>query len=232
MEIIEGDFDIFTQMETLTLNNGIKYIVGAFHQCSELKWLYIPPSVIECSGFSAFGGRSIHIPNGEMKDLGSATSFYNCPNLTMMGCESMKLETVYAGSFFNCPKLKEVYFAHMFTMENNCFSSCDSLEYFKFPSTIKWVGNGCFTNSSNLKTIDFGEDIEHIGTNLAYDDIPDNQVWEKVIIRNTTPPQWLGRPSDLTNKTIYVPDSALTTYQEEWTDVSTIIRPLSEYIEE
>ena len=230
MEIVEGDFDAMTQMEQLTINDGVKYIVGSFHSAYALKWLILPPSVIELSGFSAFGGKSIHIPNGELKEMGGVVTFNNCPNLTMLGCESMKFETLHV-SFIGCPKLKEVYFAHMFTMEDGCFQDCDSLEYFKFPSSIKWVGNNVFKNCDNIKTIDFGESIEHIGNYLAYSSTKDDEVWEKVIIRNTTPPQWLGRPTILTNKTIYVPDSALTTYQEQWTDVATIIKPLSEYSE-
>ena len=227
MEIVEGDFDVMTQMEQLTINNGVKYIVGSFHNAESLKWLILPPSLIELSGFSAFGGKSIHIPNGELKEM---AGFGTCPNLTMIGCESMKFETLHS-SFGSCPKLKEVYFAHMFTMEDRCFQYCDSLEYFKFPSSIKWVGNYAFNGCKNLKTIDFGESIEHIGNYLAYDSSKREETWEKVIIRNTTPPQWLGRPTNLTDKTIYVPDSALTTYQEQWTDVATIIKPLSEYSE-
>ena len=31
---------------------------------------------------------------------------------------------------------------------------------------------------------------------------------------------------------IYVPDSSVTLYQEQWTDVASIIKPLSQYVEE
>jgi hypothetical protein len=129
--------------------------------------------------------------------------------------------------------LKEVYFAHLVRIENDSICGNESLEYIKFPNSLTWIGDNCLQDNG-LKTIDIGVSITHIGTNFGCTLLNTRWIptWEKLIIRNTVPPYWNDRPTDLTNRTIYVPDGSVTFYQERWTDVASIIKPLSQYVEE
>lgn len=234
MTLVDNDFHQMLNLETLIINEGVNEVSASFYDLPKLKTVYIPKSVTKFSGADNWGVKSIHIPDGNLKNISSTNvggSFSRFPNMTMFGSDSQVLERL-KGLNGN-PKLKEVYFAHLVRIEDDSICGNESLEYIKFPNSLTWIGDNCL-QESGLKTIDIGDSITHIGTNFGCTLVTTRWIptWEKLIIRNTVPPYWNDRPTDLTNRTIYVPDGSLTFYQERWTDVASIIKPLSQYVEE
>ena len=234
MTLVDNDFHVMPNLETLIINEGVNEVAGCFHEMPKLKTVYIPKSLTKFSGADNWGVKSIHIPNGNLKNIERTSiggSFSNFPNMTMFGCDSQVLEAFEGLN--NNPKLKEVYFAHLVRIEDDSICGNESLEYIKFPNSLTWIGDNSLQRGK-LKTIDIGDSITHIGAHFGSqtsDGINWTPTWEKLIIRNTVPPYWNDRPTDLTNRTIYVPDSSVTLYQEQWTDVASIIKPLSQYVE-
>lgn len=234
MTLVDNNFHIMPNLETLIINEGVNEVAGCFNDLPKLKTVYIPKSVTKFSGAVNWGVKSIHIPDGNLKNIESTNvggTFSRFPNMTMFGCDSQVLETL--GGLNSNPKLKEVYFAHIVRIKDGSICGNESLEYIKLPNSLTWIGDNCL-QKSGLKTIDIGDSITHIGTNFGCTLVTTRWIptWEKLIIRNTVPPYWNDRPTDLTNRTIYVPDGSLTFYQERWTDVASIIKPLSQYVEE
>lgn len=234
MTLVNNDFHQMLNLETLIINEGVNEVSASFYDFPKLKTVYIPKSLTKFSGADNWGVKSIHIPNGNLKNIERTSiggSFSNFPNMTMFGCDSQVLEAFEGLN--NNPKLKEVYFAHLVRIEDDSICGNESLEYIKFPNSLTWIGDNSLQRGK-LKTIDIGDSITHIGVHFGSqtgDDINWTPTWEKLIIRNTVPPYWNDRPTDLTNRTIYVPDSSVTLYQEQWTDVASIIKPLSQYVE-
>lgn len=234
MTLVNNDFHQMPNLETLIINEGVNEVSASFYDFPKLKTVYIPKSLTKFSGADNWGVKSIHIPNGNLKNIERTSiggSFSNFPNMTMFGCDSQVLEAFEGLN--NNPKLKEVYFAHLVRIEDDSICGNESLEYIKFPNSLTWIGDNSLQRGK-LKTIDIGNSITHIGAHFGSqtsDGINWTPTWEKLIIRNTVPPYWNDRPTDLTNRTIYVPDSSVTLYQERWTDVASIIKPLSQYVE-
>ena len=234
MTLVNNDFHQMLNLETLIINEGVNEVSASFYDFPKLKTVYIPKSLTKFSGADNWGVKSIHIPNGNLKNIERTSiggSFSNFPNMTMFGCDSQVLEAFEGLN--NNPKLKEVYFAHLVRIEDDSICGNESLEYIKFPNSLTWIGDNSLQRGK-LKTIDIGDSITHIGAHFGSqtsDGINWTPTWEKLIIRNTVPPYWNDRPTDLTNRTIYVPDSSVTLYQEQWTDVTSIIKPLSQYVE-
>lgn len=235
MTLVDNDFHVMPNLETLIINEGVNEVAGCFNEMPKLKTVYIPKSVTKFRGADNWGVKSIHIPDGNLKNIERTSiggSFSNFKNMTMFGCDSKVLETFEGLN--NNPKLKEVYFAHLVRIGNTSINRNESLEYIKLPDSLTWIGDDSLQRGK-LKTIDIGNSITHIGAHFGSqtgDDINWKPTWEKLIIRNTVPPYWNDRPTDLTNRTIYVPDSSVTLYQEQWTDVASIIKPLSQYVKE
>lgn len=234
MTLVNNDFHQMLNLETLIINEGVNEVSASFYDFPKLKTVYIPKSLTKFSGADNWGVKSIHIPNGNLKNIERTSiggSFSNFPNMTMFGCDSQVLEAFEGLN--NNPKLKEVYFAHLVRIEDDSICGNESLEYIKFPNSLTWIGDNSLQRGK-LKTIDIGDSITHIGAHFGSqtsDGINWTPTWEKLIIRNTVPPYWNDRPTDLTNRTIYVLDSSVTLYQEQWTDVASIIKPLSQYVE-
>lgn len=234
MTLVDNDFHSMLNLETLIINEGVNEVAGCFFDMPKLKTVYIPKSITKFRGADNWGVKSIHIPDGNLKNIERTSiggSFSNFQNMTMFGCDSQVLETFEGLN--NNPKLKEVYFAHLVRIGNTSINRNESLEYIKLPDSLTWIGDDSLQRGK-LKTIDIGNSITHIGAHFGSqtgDDINWKPTWEKLIIRNTVPPYWNDRPTDLTNRTIYVPDSSVTLYQERWTDVASIIKPLSQYVE-
>lgn len=234
MTLVNNDFHQMPNLETLIINEGVNEVSASFYDFPKLKTVYIPKSLTKFSGADNWGVKSIHIPNGNLKNIERTSiggSFSNFPNMTMFGCDSQVLEAFEGLN--NNPKLKEVYFAHLVRIEDDSICGNESLEYIKFPNSLTWIGDNSLQRGK-LKTIDIGDSITHIGAHFGSqtsDGINWIPTWEKLIIRNTVPPYWNDRPTDLTNRTIYVPDGSVTFYQERWTDVASIIKPLSQYVE-
>ena len=234
MTLVNNDFHQMPNLETLIINEGVNEVSASFYDLPKLKTVYIPKSVTKFRGADNWGVKSIHIPDGNLKNIERTSiggSFSNFPNMTMFGCDSQVLEAFEGLN--NNPKLKEVYFAHLVRIEDDSICGNESLEYIKFPNSLTWIGDNSLQRGK-LKTIDIGDSITHIGAHFGSqtsDGTDWTPTWEKLIIRNTVPPYWNDRPTDLTNRTIYVPDSSVTLYQEQWTDVASIIKPLSQYVE-
>ena len=234
MTLVDNDFHQMLNLETLIINEGVNEVSASFYDLPKLKTVYIPKSLTKFSGADNCGVKSIHIPNGNLRNIEGTSvggSFSRFPNMTMFGSDSQVLERLKGLN--DNPKLKEVYFAHLVRIEDNSICDNESLEYIKFPNSLTWIGDNCLQDNG-LKTIDIGDSITHIGTNFGCTPFNTRWIptWEKLIIRNTVPPYWNDRPTDLTNRTIYVPDGSVTFYQERWTDVASIIKPLSQYVEE
>ena len=146
------------------------------------------------------------------------------------------------------------FFTSIVTLNNSAFSWCSSLREIILPQNIIHIGEGAFLNTAiekliipegcktcdsslvseniNCKLIDFPSTMISIGAR------PTNKgsLQLTVICRAITPPTFSGSWSyNNSGKpiAIYVPDASVSAYRTAtgWSSSSSIIHPLSEYIE-
>ena len=86
----------------ISTNSNLMIIgLGAFHDCTSLDNIYIPPKVIELDNIGATTSRS--------GSKGGNGSFYSCPAITTLKF-SRGLTRIYNGTFINSNNISEVYY--------------------------------------------------------------------------------------------------------------------------
>ena len=202
---------------------------GAFEQCPNLESLNLPKlnSAAEYAFYACPKLTDIQLP--KVTTIGDYT-FNDCdalkevhlPELTVMGWGSFennalletadmpKLTNVREYGFYACPKLKDVYLPSVTHIEWNGFLECTGLEEIHLPNTTHF-GIDAFVRCTSLRTAIF----------------PKAQTFERGIFYQCgaitsltlgpTPPSlgpynFDGTPGA---KTLYVPASAINTYDPE-----------------
>ena len=192
---------------------------GAFRQCSKLKYVILPDTLITI-GQEAFRGcsklESINFVNSI--EIIEAYAFSACKNLKIDNLSLPNLKSLGNGAFGFCEKLINVEDLGSITTipasngsgSSKTFADCAGLKKVKIPQTVTTLGT---------------TDTPFFGCNAL----------EQVIIYAETPPSCGANTMFNTAllKAIYVPDGCVTAYQEAtvWANYASYIKPLSEFVE-
>lgn len=226
-QLIYGNsFDQNTTLQNITLPNTVTQIgktnvqESGFFGCSSLKTITIPDNCI----------------------IGQ-TAFKNCTNLqSVYFGHNCNTSDAY-GAFVNCSSLSTVVLNEINSITTSMFDQCTSLTSIgKIPTSVTWIGSCVFvgTNISQIqfepggtspliieggtsgwrpgtfrslsqmqeKTICFPERLSQIKTNAL---ACDNKI--NFAFTTTTPPTVTGDLGYVDESWLYVPNSALATYQ-------------------
>ena len=192
---------------------------GAFRQCSNLKYVILPDTLITI-GQEAFNScsklESINFVNSI--EIIEAYAFSACKNLKIDNLSLPNLKSLGNGAFGFCEKLINVEDLGSITTipatngsnSSKTFINCKGLKKVKIPQTVTTLGT---------------TETPFFGCNAL----------EQVIIYAETPPS-CGANSIFNTaslKAIYVPDGCVTAYQEAtvWANYASYIKPLSEFVE-
>ena len=169
----------------------VRYIGNsAFSNCSYLKSVTIPPSIIKI-GRSAFAGcpiKELVIPDSvtEISGENGFGAFENCTMLesvvigngimeieqdTFRGCTYLESVTIgnaavtigeYA--FYDCSYLNILTFGEcVYEIGSYAFGNCTSLTEITFPSSLRTIGNGAFNGCEHLSSVIFNDGLKTVG---------------------------------------------------------------------
>lgn len=209
----------------------IGYSEGTFQDCTSLTSIVIPPTVTTIG----------------------ASSFDGCSNLVQIQCTWENITFLGNGAFSGRPDWNFIInFANLTKLGSNAFGSRSSrgIRQIYFPKMTTTQRDSYYSSNSY-----YDGDYSSITSDLIY--LRDIQklypgtfsltTCSNLVINNTTPPVWCNTNdesdaeasqshsksgvfagSNITN--IYVPDSAVTTYQNnaDWSSLASKIKPLSQ----
>lgn len=185
---------LITSFDEFSFFTGVTSIGKAFYGCTKLASITLPSTLKEIGDYAFYSTAltSVNIPQS-VTTLGKG-SFSNCASLKSFtgryasdsGRILLKDDTVYA---FAPSGLTEYTIPDgVKNIADNAFFSCSKMQYFTVPTSVKTVGAEAFRYCTSLKSMEF---------------------------QPYTPPTAGNRMLDNTNNCdIFVPKSALSTYQQ------------------
>lgn len=192
-ESFNGNTQI-TSFDEFSFFTGVTSIGKAFYGCIKLASITLPSTLKEIGDYAFYSTAltSVNIPQS-VSSIGKG-SFSNCASLKSFtgryasdgGRILLKDDTVYA---FAPSGLTEYSIPDgVKNIADNAFFSCSKMQYFTVPTSVKTVGAEAFRYCTSLKSMEF---------------------------QPYTPPTAGNRMLDNTNNCdIFVPKSALSTYQQ------------------
>lgn len=245
-------FNTCTNLEDIgTFSNLQVFGDSVFYDCASLcidlnlpNLMQLGYEVFRRSGITSFTALNF---DGVIGD----TCFMDCKNLLSIempkttkvpyyccyGCSS--LETVSMPSvtilkelaFRGCSSLTSISLGDVEEISASAFFGCSSLSNrFYFPN-LTTIGDYAFYDCISIKSITIGENLTSIGVTTFYRCAS----LEFMVINALTPPSLADTAAllDTNNCPIYVPDASVNAYRTatNWSEFSSRIRPLSEYVE-
>lgn len=203
------EFQYFTNVTIVTASGSTNATNGAFYNCTSLKSIVLPNSIVTI-GKAAFNGcnnlESINIPD----------------NTT----------TIAAYAFNGCSKLVITSLNNVTSTLDRAFTNADSLVSVTAPKLVSTSGtsgsqnSGTFGHCDNLEYVEFGPDF----TTLGYRTVENCSKLKTLVFHSTTPPSFgtnaFRNCSALTH--IYVPNGYGNTYKSAsgWSSYSSKIYEL------
>ena len=120
-----------------------------------------------------------------------------------------------------------VYFTKITTLVGYAFSG-STITKIILPDNVTSIGNSVFYLSTKLKYVDYGAGVTSFGSQVHYR-VP-TSAYKTMIVRSTTPPTLSSTSNFVPAESIYVPDSAVSTYKAAsgWSTWSSRIKPISQ----
>ena len=219
-----------TGLTSITIPNSVTSIGGfAFDGCTGLTSVTIPNSVTSI-GKSAFRGctglTSITIPNS-VTSIGESAFFY-CTGLTSITIPN-SVTSIGDWAFSDCTGLTSITIPNSVTsIGQYAFRGCTGLTSITIPNSVTSIGYRAFDGCTGLTSVLIGNNSElsmDDATFLGYANLTQVTCYANV------PPHigYFGYDKDsLTEKTLYVPVSAVDKYKEAdvWKDFGHIV-PIS-----
>lgn len=169
---ITGVFSDCTSLKSITIPESIISIAdGAFSNCTSLKSVIIPDSVISL-GSGAFRQCIIlnNVKIGESVNSIKAYTFCDCSSLTEITIPE-SVESIGENSFYDCRSLKKVNIPNsVISIDNGAFNGCISLNSINIPKNITTIGNYVFRYCA-FTTITIPDKVTSIG-GWAFSDCP------------------------------------------------------------
>ncbi len=140
-----------------------------FYECSNLKSISIPDTVINIGG-SAFtycsSLTSIKIPNS-VKSIGSG-AFTECSSLTSIDIPD-SVTSIGDWAFSGCSSLTSVTIPDSVTSIGDCaFNECTSLISITIPDSVTSIKSNAFFNCTGLVSLTIPESVTNIQQNILY----------------------------------------------------------------
>lgn len=138
----------------------------AFHNCKELKTLYLPSRVkLEDFCFESSGLETVVVEEG-VTELPYAT-FRNCTDLVDLTLPSTLRQLPLA--FGGCTSLTSVRLPEGLTeISPEAFRECSALSDINFPSSLTSIGDYAFNNCSSLTSLPLNPNLASIGDYAFY----------------------------------------------------------------
>lgn len=159
--------EFYGEKTIVVLPNNVKKIDdNVFNECDCIKYVVLPPQLIEL-GFMSFADSEsligIQIPC-EIVEL---------PEQTFAGCKSLQnillpdsLETIASHAFSECENLKEIHIPYSVKyIDYYAFFNCISLSKIVIPNTVETIKGNAFEGCANLTIF-----CEHISKPDEWDD--------------------------------------------------------------
>ena len=218
-------------LSSVTLPNGLQTIgSSAFESCISLASIKLPNSVNSIGQYAFYGCSSlisVAIPEGveTIEDL----TFCRCSKLNSVTIPD-SVKRIEFWSFLECSSLTSVNIPDSVEIiEENAFAGCISLTSVSLPNKLKTIERFVFCNCSSLTSVTVPESVTYIREYSFYG----CTALSSVLIKATTPPSHDYMPSIFftgdfetglpNNFKIYVPDTSVETYKNEWSDLADII---------
>lgn len=207
----------------------VKY--GFFSDNTELVSVDLP-EVVETDGYVFQDCSSLVDVNLPKLTTAVGGDFQYCTSLENIDLPNFVEATAY-GMFIGCTALKNVNLPKLTDVSSSMFSKCSSLESLVFPS-VTYMGNGCFGECYNLKSVDFHQTV----TLSAKYPLSGNGI-VALIFRNEV----MSADDNISSSTlyntpiesgtgyIYVPRSLVNSYKShaKWSLYASQFRPLEDY---
>lgn len=162
LKIDDYAFKASSNLTELIIPEGVTSIGAlAFRQCNRLETVVLPQSLTTIGGsaFSESGLKYITIP-GSVTEL---SGFSNCPNLTRVTIE----EGVTEVNGFSKSGLVEIDLPKSIVEIGNwAFSNCPNLKKVTMQGNVKTIGRGAFEGCSSLTDIVIPESVTSLGESV------------------------------------------------------------------
>lgn len=201
--------------------SGITEIEGsAFKDCRNL-------TTIDLSNVTAIGDGAFHNDGNLVSvNLSSCQTITGNYAFCYTGIQTLSLPvctSIENASFHQCRSLTSVSIPSCITLGNHTFNNCPALSSITLPNTLTTIGNNCFSESGFTGYFTIPSSVTSMGEKVF------DKCWNITgyIFEGTTPPSF---PNGITNmfithdnqhvlqRPIYVPDSAVTAYQQAFAD--------------
>ena len=150
-----------------TIPYSVRSIAGrAFENCTKMKNVNIPNSMIEFGGFTGCENLSeIIIPNSVLSLY--ANVFKNCKSLKSINL-SPNLTIIYYGSFENSG-LQSISIPHgVSSIEDRAFCMCNDLKDVVIPNSVTNIGKLAFYSCFSLNTIKIPQGLEILNDDVFF----------------------------------------------------------------
>lgn len=149
-------FADLNKLLTVKLPKTVKYINGAFSNCTNLKSIVLPDSLntIDYYGYDNMTG-SMYYP------MNSEGAFYNCSMLKeviMPSCQKLGYRTFYNSNALESITLPK----NLKQIGSYTFASCQALQSIIIPDSVESIGNDAFQFCYNLKSVQFPPSLRTI----------------------------------------------------------------------
>ena len=229
VSISDGAFVDCTGLTSISIPASVTSIKwGAFTRCNSLTSISIPANVmtIDNSVFSYSGLMSINIP-ANVTSIGS-NAFYSCGHLaTVTFASGSQLTSIGDGAFQSSSLTSISIPASVTSIGMNAFWDCSDLTSVTISAGVTSIGSGAFRECTSLQSVTIPASVTSIGemafsgcTSLA-----------SVIIHATSLTTY-GNDAFENNKDgrkIYVPNEAVTDYQNGWQYYASDIEAMAAY---
>ena len=218
-----------SSLTSITIPEGVTRIgFSAFSHCSSLTAITIPEGVTSIGEYAFYDCsslESITIPASVTSIGGNA--FLNCSSLESITIpENSKLTSIGEYAFYNCSNLTTITLPEGVTsIEYETFCGCSSLESITLPASVTSIGEYAFYNCSSLESITLPASVTSIGDWAFYD----CSSLTRIYCNAMNVPATGGYVFANYNATLYVPQSAMASYQSTapWSKFSNIRGPIT-----
>lgn len=153
-----------SDLMSITLNEGLRYIGDYALACKQLITIDIPSTVevIDDNAFFAASNLSQINFNEGLKKIGKS-AFYNT-SLARVEIPAT-VDTIGNTAFLYCRKLvsANIVEGSLRYLGDGAFNGCTLLETIQLPSTLEYIGMECFLGNVKLTTMNIPAGVTHLG---------------------------------------------------------------------
>lgn len=206
-----------------TVGSCVTSISGAFTNCSAMTNVLLPNTItsIDYQTFAyCYALSAITLPSS-LQYIGN-NAFSNCRSLRSINIPS-GIDHIYNYTFTQCWQLSSVTMSNVQYIEPYAFEWCSALTDVHLSSSLEMIHEGAFTYCTSLSSITIPSSVTYIG-DAAF-------AWCSGLTAITCLAEYppiLGSSafSDTNDCDIFVPDTSLNDYLNDWYEYASRIKPL------